>query len=95
MIELDFTVPPQLEVGSTGLGGGHIVQVVVSASPAIFPDHDQYVSIELVVGKVVLAAEARVPRTEAAIDRWLDENGRKVGQILDRQAARRRKVLGR
>ena len=95
MIELDFTVPPQLEVGSTGLGVGYILQVLVTASPEIFPDHDNFVSVKLLDGKTVLAEKSRVHRSELAVDRWLDENGRKAAQILERQAVRRRKVLGR
>ena len=91
MIELDFTVPPQI------LAGSHVVGVQVSASPTIFPDHDAFVSIKLTAdyGKTVLAEESRVPRSEAAIDRWLDEQGRAVERRLDREDARRQKALRR
>jgi len=93
MIELDFTVPPSMQVGEGNFGSGHVVDVTVSASPAVFPDHDQFVAVKLTQGKITLAEQTRVPRTRDAIMGYLVKTGRSVGEQLDRELSRRNRNL--
>jgi hypothetical protein len=93
MIELDFLVSPEVMVGTAGSR----VNVVIGPSPVVFPDHEGYVSVRLeTAGRppVVLADTARVIRTALAIDTAIEVMGRRVGGVLDREIARKKKVLG-
>ena len=92
MNELPFLVPPQMLVGKAS----STVEVVVSASPTVFPDHEQFVTLtirRLTKPHQMLAEAPRVPRSERAIDEALREMAVKVGGILDREDLRMRKLL--
>jgi D-ribose pyranose/furanose isomerase RbsD len=91
---MDFLAPAQTSVGRGNFGNGHAIDVVVTASPEIFPDHADYVTVRLQRGKVVLAETVRVFATELGVDRAIAQMGVKVGNELDRHEARKRKLLG-
>ena len=93
MIELDFLAPAQILVGRGAFGDGSPVDVAITASSTVWPDHDDYVSVSLVRGKVVLQNNPRVIRSEVGISMVLREMGIQVGIILDRDIARTRRVL--
>ena len=93
MIELDFLVPAQVMVGNGAFGGGSPVDVTVTAASTVWPDHNDYVSVSLGRGKVILQSNARVIRSERGITIALQEMGVQVGIILDRELARTRRVL--
>lgn len=93
MIELDFLVPGQVMVGTGAFGGGTPVDVTITASSTVWPDHDDYVSVSLARGKITLQNNPRVIRTEQGITIALVEMGVQVGIILDRELARTRRVL--
>ena len=93
MIELDFLAPAQVMVGRGAFGDGNPVDVVITASSTVWPDHDDYVSVSLVRGKVTLQSNPRVRKNETAITLALREMGIQVGIYLDRELARTRRVL--
>jgi len=94
MIELDFMVAPQVTAGKGPLGAGHVLNVEVTASPAIFPDHDEYVTVRLSQGKVMLAEQTRVRRSQRDIEATIALLGHDAGALLDRELVRKRKALG-
>lgn len=93
MPEIDFLIPPEIIVGTERSR----INVKISPSPTVFPDHDAYVSVRLETNDRpprVLTDETRVFKTERAVDAAIDVAGRKAGGILDREIARKKKVLG-
>jgi hypothetical protein len=93
VIELDFMVPPQVSVGRGPSGDGHPVDVVVTASPEVFPDHDDFVQVSLVRGKVQLANRIRIQKNSTSIDIALIEMGTTVGRELDREMDRKNRLM--
>lgn len=93
MIEFDFLAPVQILVGEGAFGDGSPVDVTITASSTVWPDHDDYVSVSLVRGKVTLQNNPRVIRSEVGISIALVDMGTQVGIILDREIARTRRVL--
>ena len=93
MIELDFLAPAQVMVGTGAFGSGTPVDVTIAASSTVWPDHEDYVSVSLVRGKITLHGNPRVRKNEPAIIAALQEMGVQVGIILDREIARTRRVL--
>jgi len=92
VIELPFLVPPQMTVGRADTTVG----ITVSASPTIFPDHDEFVTVTVCrIAKPFqqLEQRVRVPASERGVDAALREMAVKVGAMLDREDMRLRKLL--
>ena len=83
MIELDFLIPPVMQVGN----GNFLVDVEVTESPVIIADNGYYVKCQILRDKIVLESNSRVSRSELAISIALIEMGERVGMALDREAA--------
>ena len=86
MIELDFLVTPELQVGAEH----SIVDVRIAASPTVFPDHDDFVTIQLWSHDrrpVMLGEEVRVAGNEHAVDEALRRLARRRAEEAERHAA--------
>ncbi len=92
MIELAFQVSPQIQVGED------VLDVAVTGSPTIFPDHAEFVCLRLtrvVARKLeVLVERSRVPATERSVEAAIFAMAAEVRPLLMREAARRRKLRG-
>lgn len=91
MTELPFLVSPQVQVGAMR----STVEVRVTSSPTVFPDHEQFVTVQLWSldrQPHMLADLPRVGATEREIDNAVTQMGVRVGGILDREDLRRRKL---
>lgn len=92
MIELDFLVTPELQVGVERT----LVDVRIAASPIVFPDHDDFVTVQLWSHDkrpAMLAELSRVGRQPHNIEEALQQLGASTGKILDREAMRIRRAI--
>lgn len=85
----DFLVPASIDSAS-----GFDVAVRVSASPQVFPDHEEFVWVRLLWGKTVLAEDLRVPKSQGAVEAAVARLAGKAEPVLLRERERRNRARG-